>query len=105
LAYAAENKGIWANTAAKLANLMSNPWTIALAAVAIAAIAGMLIWISASTKSTNENTKAQLANAEAAAEQGKKAKEAADAWQKEADALNVLISSYEDLDAAGKDVV
>jgi hypothetical protein len=51
-----EEMATWSNTAANLANLLSNPWTWAIAAIAIAAIAGVVIWIGSKTKATEQNT-------------------------------------------------
>jgi hypothetical protein len=52
----AKTAATWGNTLANLANLLSNPFTIALAAVAIAAIIGVTAWIGSKTKATEQNT-------------------------------------------------
>jgi uncharacterized membrane-anchored protein YhcB (DUF1043 family) len=92
----------WGNTIANIANLLSNPWTMALAAVALVAIAAVVVGLSIYTKSTEANTQAQLENNKAQAESSTKTAELIDKTQELAQEVNNLTSEYEKLSAAGK---
>lgn len=85
----------WANTVANIANLLSNPWTMALAAVAVAAIAVVCGVMAAKTEQTEKDTQANLDNA-------KSQMEAVDKTQELATEVSALTEEYEKLSKAGK---
>jgi hypothetical protein len=58
-----KTRATWANTIANIANLLSSPWTMALAAVAVAAIAVVCASMESKTEATQKNTEANLENA------------------------------------------
>ena len=98
----AKTAATWGNTIANIANLLSNPWTMALAAIALVAIAAVVVGLSVYTKSTEANTQAQLENNKAQAESSTKTAELIDKTQELAQEVNNLTSEYEKLNAAGK---
>ena len=98
----AKTAATWGNTIANIANLLSNPWTMALAAVALVAIAAVVVGLSIHTKNTEANTEAQLENNKAQAESSTKTAELIDKTQELAQEVNNLTSEYEKLSAAGK---
>lgn len=93
----------WADTIANIANLLSSPFTIPIAAVAIAAIAGICIWLGAKTAATENATAAQRQQNEADMEAAEKATELASKWAEQQDAMDGLIKKYKELKAAGDD--
>ena len=99
----------WANTAANIANLLSNPFTMALAAIALVAIGAAVVGIIGLTKKTNENTAANYKLSESQEEVNqqtvdlaKKTVELADAWLEQMGVMDELIAKYNKLNDAEK---
>ena len=86
----------WADTIANIANLLSNPWTMALAAVAVAAIAVVCASMNSKTEATKADTQSNIENAESSNELSSK-------WVEQQDSMDGLIAKYKDLKAAGED--
>jgi ABC-type transporter Mla subunit MlaD len=100
---------LWANTAANIANLFSNPWTAALAVIAIAAIGVTVAWIISLTKETDKNTAANYKLSESQQETNKqtmdlakKTAELADEWLNQMGIMDALIAKYNKLTEAEK---
>ena len=86
----------WAAVGANIAYLLSSPYTMALAAVAIAAIIGVTAMINKQTESTKAATKAQMDATNANAE-------AIDSWKEECKNLDQLIWQYNKLKETQED--
>ena len=102
--------GLWAQVGAQLASLLSNPFTMALGLIAIAAIAGVIIMVNRQTKATNENTEANKAltesqreQASASQEQAKETAKTIDAWAEQMHVMDGLIAKYKELKNAQED--
>lgn len=103
-------KATWAQTTANLANLLSNPWTMAIAAIAIAAIGAMIGYIGnltketeASTEANYELTEAQRESAQASVDAAKKYQTLSEAWREQMNEMDKLIAKYKELRDAQKD--
>ena len=103
-------KATWAQTTANLANLLSNPWTMAIAAIAIAAIGAMIGYVGnltketeASTEANYELTEAQRESAQASVDAAKKYQTLSDAWREQMNEMDKLIAKYKELRDAQKD--
>lgn len=103
-------KATWAQTTANLANLLSSPWTMAIAAIAIAAIGAMIGYIGnltketeASTEANYELTEAQRESAQASVDAAKKYQTLSEAWREQMNEMDKLIAKYKELRDAQKD--
>ena len=106
----AETAAKWALAAANIAALLTNPFTMALAAVAVAAIIVTLAVLNKQRKETEaltdsniKLTEAQKEQASATAEQAKESAKLVDAWIDQMHAMDGLIAKYKELEAAEKD--
>ena len=105
----AETLAKWGLTSANLAASMSNPFTIAMALIAVGCIAAMLVMINKQKKATEESTAAnykltdsQEASNNATTEASIKTSELADSWIEQMGVMDDLIAKYNRLSDAEK---
>ena len=101
---------LWGQVAAQLAALASNPWTLALAIVAVVAIGAIIASVLLMRKNTEDATTANLKltesqreNAVASADQAKAHADLIETWLDEMDTMDGLIAKYKALKRARED--